>query len=187
MGKWGRAHRHWGTEIKEGLCPPVLWETREAAPHSLFRHQSEDPEVLRMLLLPSHSENQVPRNSSPRNQNVNSLTPVALHDAVMWNNKKYKTTTDQSGNSDSQVAVIESRHLCRNRTKDLQIPYTTCVTERFQEVCYRCRSCISYASFWEVCCIFSDWYQAGPPISLVQRFSRASLSPWSRDTALPVI
>ena len=65
-------------------------------------------------------------------------------------------------------------------TKDLQFICITCVpyTEVFQEICCICRSfseCVTYASFPEVCCLFSDQFQEAPPFSLVQRLSRSSL------------
>ena len=45
------------------------------------------------------SKNQVPRNiDNPRNGSINSLTPSAWHDIMMWNtnNKNHKTMTESN-------------------------------------------------------------------------------------------
>ena len=48
-----------------------------------------------MPLLPSPPRTKMPKKGSPQNQNINSLTPTALHDVMMWytDNKNHKTTT----------------------------------------------------------------------------------------------
>jgi len=48
-----------------------------------------------MLLLPSLQEPKMPKKGSPWNQNINSLTPIVLHDVLTWNtdNKNHKATT----------------------------------------------------------------------------------------------
>ena len=81
------------------MCFSAANKEREAPELPELRLSSSGRKVLwGMQPLPSPSENQAPRNSGLMNQNINSLTPSALHDVMIQNtnNKNHKTMTGYS-------------------------------------------------------------------------------------------
>lgn len=101
------------TQGKYMLSPPRPTEKEQLRSAHELRLSSSSGVPPGTPLLPSRARTRNAHKGRSQNQNINSLTRIALHDALMWNteNKSHKTTTEivPQGQSDLQWGLGEAQ------------------------------------------------------------------------------